>query len=331
MAQPTPSRRWLFAALRVGLAAGILAYLFSRVSPAQVLATVGQVGPARWMTAAFISLSGQVVIAYRLRLLTDAQRLGISTAKLLEINLSAVFFGLLVPAGNVARGAIRVYGMARPTGKFAEAVASILFDRLSATLAMAAIALLCYQLAAPPAGARAAGLFLAASTTAALLLHFLLFSRLAAGWWRSVLALLPWRWLRERAERLRESASRLRELPRATLALVFALAAVTQLMSILAYYTLAGGLGIELRFIEMAWVMGVVRLLIMIPISPAGLGVREGALVVLLGQYGVPGEAALALSLLAFATGEVLVGIVGGVIEGVRFLRGAAVSRTVRR
>ena len=53
----------------------------------------------------------------------------------------------------------------------------------------------------------------------------------------------------------------------------------------------------------------------MIPISIAGLGVREGLLILLLRPFAVLDEEALAFSLLVFAVNVVLVGLLGDLIE----------------
>ncbi|MEO1442711.1 MAG: lysylphosphatidylglycerol synthase transmembrane domain-containing protein, partial [Chloroflexota bacterium] len=57
--------------------------------------------------------------------------------------------------------------------------------------------------------------------------------------------------------------------------------------------------------------LSAVNLVTVLPISINGLGVREGTVVFLLGQFGVQSERALVLSLLIFAMG-LLVGVVGG-------------------
>jgi hypothetical protein len=63
-------------------------------------------------------------------------------------------------------------------------------------------------------------------------------------------------------------------------------------------------------------------LVLILPISFAGLGVREGAYVVLFKQAGVAPEVALSMSLLVYALGTVTPGLVGGVIYILRGARG---------
>ena len=64
-----------------------------------------------------------------------------------------------------------------------------------------------------------------------------------------------------------------------------------------------------------SWMMIVppVTLIQLVPVSLAGWGVREAALVVALGSFGVPAEAALAISVLVGLC-LILVGLPGGLI-----------------
>jgi len=57
--------------------------------------------------------------------------------------------------------------------------------------------------------------------------------------------------------------------------------------------------------LNICWFVAAVSALVTIPVTVSGFGVREGANVILLGQFGVPREQALVVSTLAFAIGFV--------------------------
>lgn len=73
-------------------------------------------------------------------------------------------------------------------------------------------------------------------------------------------------------------------------------------------------LGISVTYPQLLWVVAAVSLLQSLPISIAGLGVREGAYVYLMQLQGVAAPAALALSLTVFAI-QVLMASVGGLLQ----------------
>ncbi|MDX1522468.1 MAG: hypothetical protein R3264_12650, partial [Anaerolineae bacterium] len=58
----------------------------------------------------------------------------------------------------------------------------------------------------------------------------------------------------------------------------------------------------------------VTSLALLVPISFAGLGVREETYRQLFGQVGVPSETAVAMSLLVYFFGNICTGLVGGAI-----------------
>ena len=99
-----------------------------------------------------------------------------------------------------------------------------------------------------------------------------------------------------------------------------------QLLVVMSNYMVSQALDIPISFISLTWVVAAVSILHLVPISLAGLGVREGAYVFLLYQYGVPMSQGLGLSLLVFGiiVGQ---GLIGGVIEAVSAGRTLSVAQ----
>jgi len=79
------------------------------------------------------------------------------------------------------------------------------------------------------------------------------------------------------------------------------------------FVVIAQAMNLGLDVILIFAFIAIVDLIRMLPITPNGLGLREGAMVLLLGQVGIGHERALMFSLLSFAP-LLLLAIVGGVI-----------------
>ena len=77
-----------------------------------------------------------------------------------------------------------------------------------------------------------------------------------------------------------------------------ALSLVIQLSFVFAVWLLANGMGLNIELIDVILVIPITNLLMALPISIAGWGVREGVMITGLGYLGVNPEAALALSIL---------------------------------
>ncbi len=86
-----------------------------------------------------------------------------------------------------------------------------------------------------------------------------------------------------------------------------------QLLSTLFIYAALDQFGIKANFLDCAVLVAAVSLVIAIPISVAGWGVREGALVVALATIGVPAGDAVASSLLA-GVAQLIVALPGGLL-----------------
>ena len=104
--------------------------------------------------------------------------------------------------------------------------------------------------------------------------------------------------------------------------MVFGFSVLCALVSIVAWYVLAAAVGICLPITTMGWLNALVSVIQLIPVSIAGLGTREGSLVLILGSYDIAPAQALGFSLAIFGV-AVLFGIAGGLCEGWDLLNGS--------
>jgi glycosyltransferase 2 family protein len=86
-----------------------------------------------------------------------------------------------------------------------------------------------------------------------------------------------------------------------------------QLINISAHYLFAVALGIDIGFFDLAFLYSVSAVIISIPVSINGIGVREGVFIFAFGFWGISAESALAFSFLSF-TITIILSIIGGSI-----------------
>ena len=77
-----------------------------------------------------------------------------------------------------------------------------------------------------------------------------------------------------------------------------ALALVFQLANVAIVTTIAGSLNVPLPFSDAAWIVGLISIMTLVPVSLGGVGVREAGFVGLLGMIGVAAAPALSVSLI---------------------------------
>jgi len=83
---------------------------------------------------------------------------------------------------------------------------------------------------------------------------------------------------------------------------------------IFAFYFLALSLNITIDITQAAWLFAVVFLVTILPVTFSGLGVREGAVIIILSEFGIDKSSALGLSVLIFTLG-IAMALIGGIGE----------------
>ena len=309
---PRPAmRRFAIAVLRIGVAIGILAFLFRRVRIIHVRDVLSG-AESSWVAAAFASsMALQWLVASRLRRLVRTQDLAISTFDAFEINLTSRFYGLFLPGGNMTSIAVRVLKLVRITHSAVDTGVAIATDRLAATATLCLLGILFWFVELPDQGR--AWMVL----VGLVLFGIVVFTALLLG--RGTVAFLE-RMGVPHLGGLHDARVRIRSLGRADWRDIFLLSIAAHLVGICTFWMLGHALGLRPGLLSMGWIRTCILLPTLIPISVAGLGLREGAAVLLLGMLGVPEERALAFGLLIFAVTVFGVGLAGGILEGRRWL-----------
>lgn len=88
---------------------------------------------------------------------------------------------------------------------------------------------------------------------------------------------------------------------------------VYQCLISFAYYILGVGLGLTVSFWDYCWINTILTIILFLPISISGLGIRETTLIGFLGSLGVTSEKAVALSVLMLFI-QILCAMLGGIM-----------------
>ncbi len=89
---------------------------------------------------------------------------------------------------------------------------------------------------------------------------------------------------------------------------------VFQFLNCLSIFFIAKSLNMFIPLLDIMWVMALVSIILVVPVTILGLGLREGSFIVLLGFLGFNSETSLSLSLLLTSV-LIFVGLLGGVFE----------------
>ncbi len=299
----TRSNRWSLA-LRIALSGGLLGYLLSRVDWPPLAAAMRDMNWWGWTLAAVLNLVSQIASGMRWAGLARPLGFAGTYRRYLRLYFEGMFFSLCLPSaigGDVFK-AIRLGTTAR--GRVL-AGCTVLADRLSGLAAVLVIG--CSALIA-----RNAGLSPVNGWLTGIGLFVLALALTSAG-----LALLgPIVRSFPSHSGARHFAERL--LPYHHKPAVFWRAIgwsmIVQGLNVVCVALIGWALGLEAPFEAYLVSVPIVALMTAVPISLAGVGVREGGMVWILSSwYGVSNGLAVAIGLLWFSV-AVVAGLIGGLV-----------------
>lgn len=304
--------------LRTSVGFVILAVLFYFIPIAGVLDALRRADPLPVLGAAGISFVIYWATADRLRRLCDAHGHEWSTWAIFQINLATRFYGFL-PGGNFTGIIIRFYKLTGDKGHYMGTAVAMFYDRIAATVTLCGVGAV-FWLLERPSGSWQTLIAILVSMLVMTLALIVLFDR-SPGPVVSCIRRTASRFVGVKLHTARQAVRDSRTLTRKQTVTVFTLSVLAHLLGVLGWYLLCRSLGLDISLITVGWVRSVMILATMIPVSVSGLGLREGAAVLLLAPYGVSEESALAFSLLVFFVTAVLIGVAGGLVEAVRLIR----------
>jgi uncharacterized membrane protein YbhN (UPF0104 family) len=93
---------------------------------------------------------------------------------------------------------------------------------------------------------------------------------------------------------------------------IVGLSAAVQVLTVFVAYFFAKGINVDLGFINGLVLIPMIMLVSMMPVSFAGWGIRESAMVIGLGFIGITTVDALVISV-SFGISQIIIGLIGGV------------------
>ena len=234
---------------------------------------------------------GMVLTAWRWRIIVGALGGKILAKKAFFLVWIGMFFNQALPS-NLGGDSMRIWMFCRHDGVLKRAVGSVLLDRVAALVGLATVVTLTFPLAAQ---------FIDDMTVLAILAFLVaaIFIGLLAFLWLDrfmvlFARLLPLRFYQSITSFVKDS--RIVLAPRHYGPYILGLSIANQVLGVLVMFALAQGLSIDVEISALLVLVPPVILVSLLPISFAGWGIREGAMIAMLGTVDVAPENALALS-----------------------------------
>jgi uncharacterized protein (TIRG00374 family) len=302
---------------RAAISVILLILVFRRVQPISVIRPLAELNAPTILSVLLIFGAFRVTQAAQMMAGQSALNMRFSLWELTEVGFIAGFYALILPASMISGAAASWYKLARPGGQYAEAGALVIITRLIFTLAILTFGLIGVWY--DPTFSKAFIISLIVMSTVAVAFLALLSSdRGAHAMGRVMHSVSGDHRLPRALDRARAKVASLmqafRRFDRRRLLAMFGMSMLSAVVGMLVWFTLARGLGIPLSFLTLAWICTVTYLIEFIPLTFAGLGLREGGLLLLLGRMGVPESTALTFAFGLFSL-SVLAALVGAALE----------------
>jgi len=295
--------------VRLIVSAALLYFVLRSIDLTALWERVRGMSPA-WVLLALISyVFVQAISVWRWHRLLRAQHVDVTTETLRESIWVSLFFNNFLPS-NIGGDVVRIADTASAAGSKTLATTVVLVDRVLGLTALVVVASF-GAFAASLVGIHVPGarwLWIVAATGVLVAIRVIAIPKVT-NYLLAPLRLLKKPWVDERVQRLQDAIDRFRETPSA-LAGAFAGALVVQITVVAFYLLMAQGLSVPLPILLGAVLIPVSMVVQMAPLSINGFGVREAVFAFFFRRFGLPVDAAVALSLVStgFVMGLSLVG-----------------------
>lgn len=294
----------------------IFAYLVVKTD-ISLIANVLAVTQYRYLAAGLmVVFSIRVLLAWQMTLPIRHHGMPLSLAEAFVINTIVSFYGMFLPAG-ISGGVIKWYRLSKPSGKRAEVFAALFILKLINLVVIFFPGCIALLINNPFRATSFVFIPLAAFSISIVGIICIFFTKIIDRLSSRIVINFPYGFLAPMAtlfEKVWKAVTHFRKLPAGeSMKLLLAPLLLQGLIAVL-FFCVAKAIDLNLPISVLIWTGAMVFLVQHIPISLSGLGLREGALVMLLPHYGVLPAEAMAFSLVLLAY-TLLMGAIGGILE----------------
>ncbi len=292
------------------LVSGILVYiLVTRIDMAKLLASFKDMRLSLGFGIVGLIYFGNVILAYKWRVILQFFNVDTKYLTLVKLYFIGSFFRYSLP-GGFGSDLVRGYSMFRNKQKRTSVVSSLVIERITGftaglILAGAAWVLLFFLIRLTVGGFEL--LTIALSFLTALALGYYFRNSLISVF---LVRILRTHRIKKPAHMTIEELLSLLKTPR-KLIFLLTISVINYFVIATMYYLSGLALGIDVAFFHYLVFIPIVSVVIRLPLSLYGIGLREGMFVILFGGVGLSPEKAVSISLLVFTIG-VLSSLVGG-------------------
>jgi glycosyltransferase 2 family protein len=318
----------LLLAAKTVISLGLIGFLFSRIPAHELAATLERAAPGRLLGAALLLFASNVLGAWQWQVLLRAVEIRIPFWKVLAYYHVGLFFNNFLPA-NVGGDLARVLDASRHGPSRATAFSTVVMDRLIGTVALAGLALLTTMPALTAFHLTMVYLALVGFFVLSVVMVWAVFHPALLPALERLLARVGLGGFGPALDDLAARLAAFRD-QRGLFVRLLGVALVVQISRIFVHVMVAWALGLDIALPYFFLLVPLLAVAVSLPISLNGIGVREGAGIVLFGLVGLGRADAFALQFTTYLV-AVAVSLLGGLVFLARLPHRRAAARQNRR
>lgn len=291
-------------------------YLLSQTEFSAVYASLKSAKPF-WLLLSFITLGiGKVLTSYRWQVLLEAQEIKISLRFLIGSVFVGQFFNSFLPT-TVGGDAMRAYDTAAKSQESTKSIMSVFADRLIGVFALALLAVI--ALFVGYLSNEDVSFYVIPVLLVFFMCSFgmvLIFNERIVAMLDRLLRSIKLSKLASKLDEAYQSIHVLKDNPR-VLIIALCVSLLLQINVILFFYFIGVSLDLGVSLLYFSMIVPVALVVLLVPFSINGIGIREGIFVYLLTELGVHAKDAIALSWISFGL-MLTQGVIGGIIFALR-------------
>lgn len=295
--------------LKIVITLILLVYIIDKLNFERFLKLIKEAQLIYIIIALLILAFSYFVNTYAWRLLLGAQGIKVPLSKLASYYLIGLFFNNFL-LSSVGGDIVKAYQLARYTQKTVDSSVSIVASRFATIFALLILCLISSII-----GNKleiAGSLFLFLAFLCSLILIFIFFNINFLSWLKSWFNSFWSARVRDLIFQIHSSVSSYKNNPLVVFKVVI-FSLTFQIISILVPYVISLALGLKISIFYFLIFIPLIRIVILLPISFNGLGLREGAYVTLFSQIGVSPEMSFSISILGYFM-LTCISLIGGIL-----------------
>jgi uncharacterized protein (TIRG00374 family) len=308
----------VFPILKIIVSVILLIYLFTIVPLPKIISSLASAKIILVLAGLILSATVVFLSAAETKYLTKIQGLNLSVFSIIKIHLATSFYSLFLP-GILSGGVIKWYKFSR-RGTSISAASVILFNRFLEIYFTVSIGFL-FLLASSSMSYenKYTSIWFLAFLCLTLIYGCLFSKKLSESFEKLFLKFFVPKAVMAKAERLIGAIKQFQNMQIKHHFQILGLLFLYHSIGIIVFFCFTKSLNIDISFWTIGWMRSAVNISVMIPLSFFGLGIREGLLVFLLGQYCISASDSMALSFLLLSR-SLLIAFIGGVFEFIDFV-----------